>query len=59
MVHTLLLMCVTTECEHPSLTSVVMIVSCKAGLNKAAYQAAELLEKISGSLNVRAELITK
>lgn len=36
-----------------------MIVSRKAGLNKAAYQAAELPGKISGSLNVRAELITK
>lgn len=59
MFHTLLLTRVSSDCEHPSLTSVVMILSCKAGLNKAAYQAAELPGKISGSLNVRAELITK
>lgn len=35
------------------------MVNCKAGLNKAAYQAVELPGKISGSLNVRAELIAK
>lgn len=33
--------------------------SCKVGLNKAACQAAELLGNISGSMRVRAELITK
>ena len=55
----MLLTCVSSEYEHPSLTSVVMMVSCKAGLNKAAYQAVELSGKISGSLDVRAELIAK
>lgn len=35
------------------------MVSCKAGLNKAASQAVELPRNISGSLKVRAELITK
>lgn len=44
---------------HPSLTSMVMMVSCKASLNKAAYQAAELPGNISGSPKVRAELIAK
>ncbi|KAI9546326.1 hypothetical protein NQZ68_027492 [Dissostichus eleginoides] len=37
----------------------VMMVSCKASLNKAAYQAAELPGNISGSPKVRAELIAK
>ncbi len=59
MFHTLLRTCVSNEYEHPSLTSVVMMVSCKAGLNKAAYQAVGLPGNISGSMKVRAELTTK
>lgn len=59
MFQTLLLTCVSNEYEHPSLTSVVMMASCKASLNKAAYQAAELPGNISGSLKARAELVTK
>lgn len=35
------------------------MVSCKAGLNKAAYQAVGLPGNISGSMKVRAELTTK
>ena len=59
MFQTLLLTCVSSEYEHPSLTSAVMMVSCTAGLNKAAHQAVEPPGNISGSLKVRAELITK
>lgn len=59
MFQILLLRCVSNEYEHLSLTSVVMMVSYSASLNKAAYQAVELPGNISGSLKVRAELITK
>lgn len=58
MFQTLLMTHVSTEYEHPPLTSVVVTVKDKADLNKADDQSVELPEKISGSLNERAELIT-
>lgn len=45
--------------EHLPLTSVVMMASCKVGLNKAAYQAVGLPANISGSVKVRAGLVTQ